>query len=97
MPLTRVQIARNKLGALVHNGASYEVIEEARRELAIARAEAQIAKIVDQAPPLTHEQRLRLAALFVAPRKAAERSIESTASRSIGEQIDRIDGEQAAS
>ena len=63
--VSAVRSARNRVGALVHNGASFEQIEAARRDLALARAEAGIKKIIDQAPPLTPEQRLRLAALFV--------------------------------
>jgi len=63
--VSAVLSARNRLGALVRNGAPYPEVEAARRELALVRAEAQIARIVEQAPPLTPEQRLRLAAIFV--------------------------------
>lgn len=44
--------------------ASPEAIAEARRELAAAKLEDYITRTVDAAPPLTPEQRERLAALL---------------------------------
>jgi hypothetical protein len=46
------------------NPESIEVIE-LRREFAAVRLEEQIRHVVDQAPPLTPEQRIKLAGLFV--------------------------------
>jgi hypothetical protein len=43
----------------------------ARRDLAAARAEGYIQKLVDAAPPLTADQRARLAVLLLSPGVAA--------------------------
>ncbi len=44
-----------------------EAITEARRDLAVAKIEAYVKRVVDAAPPLTDEQRDRLALLLRGP------------------------------
>jgi hypothetical protein len=57
--------ARSEL-ALLHRDRPHdaEAIAAARRNYRAARAEEYIRKLVDQAPPLTDEQRTKLAALL---------------------------------
>src|SRR5215218_9667702 len=50
--------------------------DDRRAELATARLEAHIRRVVDSAPPLTPAQRDRLAALFAAPVAGDDRSAE---------------------
>lgn len=62
---------RGKLAAVTrHHGPDHPAVTEARRDLRAARAEEYIRKLVDEAPPLTAEQRAALAALL-APAGAA--------------------------
>jgi hypothetical protein len=57
--------ARNRLNALSRYRAPDDPdVAAARRDLRAARAEEYIRKIVDAAPPLTAEQRARLAAIL---------------------------------
>jgi hypothetical protein len=44
----------------------HAAIEQARRDLRAARAEAYVRELVDTSPPLTAEQRSRLAVLLLA-------------------------------
>ena len=57
--------ARQKHNVLVrHHGADDPATVEARRELKAVSAEEYIKQLVDDAPPLTPEQRDRLATLL---------------------------------
>lgn len=56
---------RGRLGQLIRDNAPDEAIEEARRELKEATVQNYIERIVDGAPPLTADQRRRLAALLM--------------------------------
>jgi hypothetical protein len=60
------EVARLKgvVGGLARRGADPERLEAARAELRTAAAEVYITKVVDAAPPLSDEQRARLAALL---------------------------------
>lgn len=58
-----VLAARSRLGVATRRKQPSE-IESARQDLAAAKLEAYVEKIVSGAPPLTTEQRARLAALF---------------------------------
>lgn len=63
--------ARNRLAGL-HVGKNKpdpETVADARRRLTEAKAERAIREAVAAAPPLTDEQRHRLAALLTGPRK----------------------------
>lgn len=65
MPATSPQRARTRVALLSrHHPGSSELIE-ARRELAEAKIAAAIERIVADAPPLTAEQRNRLAGLLI--------------------------------
>lgn len=56
---------RNRLNALQrHRPPDDPQIADARRDLRAARLEEHIRKLVDEAPPLSDEQRSRLAALL---------------------------------
>ena len=55
---------RARLAALTRRGADPERIDQARRDLNEANLAAHIRRIVDGAPPLTDEQRERLALLL---------------------------------
>ncbi|MBM7807650.1 hypothetical protein JOD57_003487 [Geodermatophilus bullaregiensis] len=58
--------ARGRLAGLMSRpGATPAAILEAKRELNCANAERAIQKALDVAPPLTAEQRARLAVLIV--------------------------------
>ena len=61
-----VGAARARLAVLVREGASPEQVEAARARLREANAEAAVQRVVDSFPPLTDEQRSRLA-LLLAP------------------------------
>jgi hypothetical protein len=65
MPTSPAQAARNKLGLLIQNHAPADQIEAARRELAEALITQAVAKVVGKSPPLTDEQRQRLASLIL--------------------------------
>jgi hypothetical protein len=56
--------ARARLGAHIRNGAEPRRIADARRNLDTANLAAHIKRVVDAAPPLTDEQRERLALLL---------------------------------
>ena len=57
--------ARNRLGAIKrHHPNDTERLADARRDLAAAKLAEYIARTVDAAPPLTDDQRARLAALL---------------------------------
>lgn len=60
---SKVLTARSKLGVATRR-ANPEQIAAARQELAAAKIEEYIAKVVAEAPPLSPEQRDRLAMLF---------------------------------
>lgn len=55
---------RGRVGSLAAAGASPARLEEARVDLAAARLAEHIRRVVDAAPPLTPEQRERLALLL---------------------------------
>jgi hypothetical protein len=65
-----VNIARSKLAnevkksKKVGSAASCEPVRDARRVLAEEKIKAYVEKVVAEAPPLTHEQRDRLALLL---------------------------------
>jgi hypothetical protein len=64
--LSPSQIARNRLARLHSAGApDPAAVIDARRELAAANCERAIQKALAAAPPLTADQRARLAALLV--------------------------------
>jgi hypothetical protein len=48
-----------------------QAIEDARRGLAAEKIAAYVAKVLDEAPPLNDEQRIRLAELFRGARQVA--------------------------
>jgi hypothetical protein len=52
------------LALAVRDGADPNVIDEHRRELRAERLADHIRKVVDSAPPLTDDQRAKLAALL---------------------------------
>lgn len=60
---TKVLKARSALGVASRRGDT-EGIEVARRDLAAEKITAYISRVVDAAPPLTPEQRDRIAALL---------------------------------
>jgi hypothetical protein len=71
MPSTDpVLIARNRLAGL-HVGRTPDpaAVREARQELTFAKVERSIAEALDVDPPLTTDQRSRLAALLTAGSK----------------------------
>lgn len=56
---------RGRVAALTrHRDPEDPAIGEARRDLRAARAEDYIRRVVDEAPPLTEDQRRRLAAIL---------------------------------
>ena len=61
--IPRIVDARSRLGVAARR-RDPEAIAEARRDLAAANIAAHIRKIVDDAPPLSAEQRAELAALL---------------------------------
>ena len=61
-PLSAAQLARNRLGG--HARANPAAVDSARRDLTAAVLEQHIRRAVDAAPPLTAEQRERLALLL---------------------------------
>ena len=64
MPTAR-QSARQRHNVLVrHRGADDPVTVDAKRDLEAVKLEDHIRRVVDQAPPLTAEQRDRLATLL---------------------------------
>jgi hypothetical protein len=63
---SKVITARSRLGVAARR-ADPDEIESARRELAAAKLEAYVAKVVAAAPPLTPEQSRIIAALLTAP------------------------------
>lgn len=60
---TQTARARSRLGNAYRSGDA-RGIENARRDFAAAKLEDYIARTVDEAPPLTVEQRARLALLL---------------------------------
>jgi len=70
-PPPAVAAARSRLGGLVRRGCEPERIEAARAELEAAKRDAEpdryaaaIERLIAKAPPLTAEQRAKLAALL---------------------------------
>ncbi|MCI1788621.1 MAG: hypothetical protein LKI58_11280 [Actinomyces sp.] len=61
----QVQSARGKLGAAARRGTAADVTT-ARRDLAAAKIEDYVSRVVAEAPPLTPAQRDRIAALVKA-------------------------------
>jgi len=55
--------ARSAVGVATRSGDPAK-IAEARRDLAAAKLQAYVEKVVSEAPPLTTEQKTRLASLF---------------------------------
>lgn len=64
MALSETQRRRNKVAILTRHHPGSRELAEARRELAAAKLENFVKKAVDAAPPLTDEQRERIAALL---------------------------------
>ncbi len=59
--------ARGRLGEISRRHSNQpDLIQDARRELAVAKIEDYVQRVVNDAPPLTAEQRLRLGALLLA-------------------------------
>lgn len=63
MPVSPVLAARARTGVAARSGDE-DQIEDARRDLAAAKLEQYIEKIVSTAPPLSPAQNSHLAALF---------------------------------
>lgn len=61
--MSEVLQARAALGVASRRGDS-EKINDARRDLAAAKLAAYAEKIIDEAPPLTNEQRARISGLL---------------------------------
>lgn len=62
---SRAQDARNKLGNICrHHRNNPELVNDARRNLAAAKINDYIEKVLETAPPLTAEQRTKLAELL---------------------------------
>ncbi|CAJ1504289.1 hypothetical protein MU0083_003399 [[Mycobacterium] kokjensenii] len=69
--MSRALAARNRLGITTrHHRGNSEKITEARRELAEAKIHDFVERTLSQAPPLTDEQRTRLAELLKPVRKS---------------------------
>ena len=64
MALTKAQQARNRVGTYARHRPGSPEHEAARRELAAEKLAAYIRRVVDEAPPLSPEQRDRLAVLL---------------------------------
>lgn len=62
--LSLVQLRRNRVGVLARTKPGSLELTDARRDLAAEKIAAHIAKVVADAPPLTAEQRDRLAVLL---------------------------------
>lgn len=63
--MSRTLHARARVAALTrHRPEDGPALDAARRELKVASAETYIRELVDSAPPLTDEQRARLAVLL---------------------------------
>ncbi len=56
--------AGTRLARAVRNGEPTDVVEQLRRDYRIAALAARVRYLVDQAPPLTDDQRRRIAALL---------------------------------
>ena len=63
--LSPAELARNRYACRISNGCSPESIAEAGAALTAARAERYIRELVASAPPLSDEQRKKLAALLL--------------------------------
>lgn len=64
-PGTDARVARGRLAALTrHRALNDPDVDAARRDLRVASAEDYIRRLVDAAPPLTDDQRSRLALLL---------------------------------
>jgi hypothetical protein len=70
-PRSPAQAARDRLGAATRNGASPDDVDAARRDLAEANLAQHIRRVVAGWPPLTAEQRQRLALLLNDPAETA--------------------------
>ncbi len=71
MPTPTWTAARASLAVTIrHHPDDAAAIAAARRELRAIRAEDYVRRLVEQAPPLTDEQRIRLAALLLGARSA---------------------------
>ena len=62
-PNTQILKARSALGVASRQGSG-DAIVDARRNLAAAKLETYVQRILDDAPPLTAEQRDRVSALL---------------------------------
>lgn len=63
MPNSELQVKRVAV-ARAHRSGIPEQLLETRRDLAAAKLEDYVARVVEAAPPLTDEQRQRIAALL---------------------------------
>lgn len=78
-PVSRALTARNRLAAAVRHHP--DKVEVRRRELAEAKIADYIEKVLAQRPPLTDDQRNRLAELLRPARKAAPERKAAVAAR----------------
>jgi hypothetical protein len=62
--LSQPQRCRNQVAVLARRRPNSPELEQARRELAAAKIEDYIKRTVEGAPPLTDEQRTRIASLL---------------------------------
>ena len=60
-----VGAARSRVGALAARGASPETLAQARADLAAANLQSAVERAAAAAPPLTAEQRVKLACLLL--------------------------------
>lgn len=65
--MSEVLKARSAVGVATRSGDP-DKIADARRDLAAAKLHAYVEKVVNEAPPLTTEQRTRLTSLFAPAR-----------------------------
>lgn len=70
MALSATQLSRNKVATLSRHRPKSRELVDARRDLAAIKIEQFIRKTVDSAPPLTIEQRERLATILRGGRSA---------------------------
>lgn len=64
MASTEVVRRRNVVANIARHRPDSQELDNARRELAAAKLAAYIQRVVDEAPPLTAEQRSRLALML---------------------------------
>jgi hypothetical protein len=64
MALSEVQRARNHVGVVARTQPGSEALKDARRNLAAEKLATYVSRTVESAPPLTPEQRDRIASLL---------------------------------